>query len=236
MRWTAPDTKRVMEAVDGSWPAAAFIPCGPFMLRRGEGGGKRVSAASVVGAYKDADIRTAEAEMCTMGQPRLFQLSGEVALDGQLESDGYQVIDPVILYAAPPADLSGDRLEEIEEPSKELVSYWAGRNVGEGRINIMRRTAAPKVCLAIRDGEDIIAAAYFAVDGDVGMIHAVDVHPDHRRKDLGRKLMQGAANWATRHHVESFTLAVIAENRPARALYASMGMQECGAYHYRIKE
>ena len=59
----APDRAALLRLLEATWPAAALHPCGPFVLRDGAGGGKRVSAATVMGAWSDADIARAEAAM-----------------------------------------------------------------------------------------------------------------------------------------------------------------------------
>ena len=55
---TPDDLAQVMEA---TWPPARMWQQGPFILRDGAGGGKRVAAASCDGDWTDADIDAAEA-------------------------------------------------------------------------------------------------------------------------------------------------------------------------------
>jgi len=65
------------------------------------------------------------------------------------------------------------------------------------------------------------------------MLHALVVDPKHRRKGLAGHMMAQAAIWAARQGCDWLTLAVGAQNTPARALYASLGMRAVGSYHYR---
>ncbi len=233
MSWVAPDTARMMAAVDATWSAAEFRPCGPFTLRRGAGGGKRVSAASLSGCFTEADIRQAEAEMLAMGQPKLFQLYGDGGLDAWLAADGYRKFDEVTLYAIPTAQMAGEAVQGPETPTVELADFWALRGIGTGRLDVMRRVTAPKICLTIGD---VQAAAFVAADQDIALIHALEVSPNHRRQGLGRRIMAGAARWAMTNGVDTLGQVVLSDNAGARALYEALGMQECGTYHYRIKE
>ncbi|WP_309668310.1 hypothetical protein [Tabrizicola sp.] len=85
---------RIME---DTWPAAWVWPCGPFSLRDGAGGGKRVSAASCDGVWSDGDLAAAEAEMAV---PLFLIRAGDSALDLALAARGDRIVDPVVAYAA----------------------------------------------------------------------------------------------------------------------------------------
>jgi hypothetical protein len=90
---------QVMEA---TWPPARAWRAGPWMLRDGAGGGKRVSAATAEGAWVTDDLPTAEAAMRDMAQKPLFLIrDGDATLDDTLATRHYSIIDPVVAYAAP---------------------------------------------------------------------------------------------------------------------------------------
>lgn len=61
-------------AMEATWPPVAVWQTGPWTLRQGGGGGKRVAAASATGAVSEADLIGAEAAMAALGQERLFLL------------------------------------------------------------------------------------------------------------------------------------------------------------------
>lgn len=63
----APDL--LAEVTEATWPPAATHRHGPWLIREGQGGGQRVSAASATGNWTEADIPTAEAAMRALGQP-----------------------------------------------------------------------------------------------------------------------------------------------------------------------
>ncbi len=236
MTWVPPNTKRIMQVVDVTWSAAEFIPCGPFTLRRGNDGGKRVSSASVEGAFSGENIRAVTKEMARIGQPELFQISDtDEALDDTLAKLGYKVIDRVTLFAVP-VDLIADAgLSTLElEPTPEMTTLWAEGGIGAGRLDVMRRVTAPKTCLLETLNSQPAAAAFVGCDGDTAMFHALEVHQAARRNGLGQRLIRAMAAWAKSQGATTLTLVVLSENQAARGLYRSLGFIEVGNYHYRI--
>jgi GNAT superfamily N-acetyltransferase len=71
-------------------------------------------------------------------------------------------------------------------------------------------------------------------DGDIAMLHAIEVSPRHRRQGVARAIIARAAAWAAGQGCGWLGLAVTTANEPARALYTALGMAEVGTYHYRI--
>ena len=234
-----PDAARLYEVIDGTWPAAEFRQLGPFLLRRGEGGGNRVSAASTTGPVKEADIDAAEAAMQAMGQPRLFQIrAGDDALDAQLAARGYNVVDPVNLYVAPVGVLATDlpppiTTFDVWEPLAIQIDIWAKGGIGPGRIAVMQRVTGPKTSLLGRLNDHPGGAAFVAIHDGVAMVHAVEVPPHLRKQGMGRWFMRMAAFWARDSGAQHIAVVCTQANPGANALYASLGMSLVGQYHYR---
>ena len=67
-----------------------------------------------------------------------------------------------------------------------------------------------------------------------GMLWGMYVRPDHRAAGIGRKLVEAIIAHA-RQHVELLQLFVIADNLPARRLYASLGFVEYGIERHATK-
>lgn len=111
--------------------AARFISHGPWTLREGRGGGKRVSAASANGPVTEADIDTAIAGLAELDQKPLFQVrDGDDALDAMLEARGFVVIDPVVLYITPVETLTDKPIPKVTafsiwEPLAIMEEIWA---------------------------------------------------------------------------------------------------------------
>jgi GNAT superfamily N-acetyltransferase len=236
-----PGTARLMAAVDATWPPAERVARGGWVLRRGAGGGKRVSAASPAGPAAAGGIAEAEAAMRAWGQPALFRLTAaDAAVDRDLAARGYRVVDPVVLYVAPAARLAGEGSHmaacyRVEGLPAILEEIWDAGGIGPGRRAVMDRVALPKTRLLSRAEDVPCGAAFVAVDGEVAMIHAIEVLARLRRKGAARLLIEGAARFAAEHGAATLALAVAEANAPARGLYARLGMLEAGGYHYRLE-
>lgn len=236
MTWTPPNTKRIMQVVDRTWSAAEFIPCGPFTLRRGRSGGKRVSSASVEGAFTPADIQAVTAEMARIGQPELFQISdSDGALDATLNDMGYDVIDRVTLFAVQVDSIADiGKVTQMSDPPADMIDVWADAGIGEGRLDVMRRVYHPKSYLLQHHDSQPAALAFVGCDKDTAMIHAIEVQQFARRKGYGQAMLRAAAAWVQSQGGKTLTLVVLSDNKAACALYRSVGMIEVGKYHYRI--
>lgn len=224
------------EVMEATWPPASSWQFGPFTLRDGAGGGKRVSAASLDGSFTKADLDALEA---AMPAPLMLVRAGETALDAALDARGWQIVDPVVAYAAPVDRLAADlpRLTAFPHwPPLEIArSVWAEGGIGPARIAVMERVQAPKAALLGRIDDRSAGVAFVACHGDEAMLHALEVRQSHRRQGLGKNLLHAAANWAAAQQARRLSLVVTRQNAAARALYARLGMEVVGEYHYRMK-
>lgn len=226
--------------LEATWPAAARLACGPFLLRQGLGGGQRVSAATAEGDWTLADIAAAEAAMRDLGQmPLMLIRAGEEALDAALAAQGWQIHDPVLAYAAPVAALmapvSGMAVFAHWPPLAITADLWAEGGIGPERLAVMQRAPGPKTALLARNADKPCGAAFVAQHGHHAMLHALEVRPALRRAGSGRRLLQAAANWAAAQGATDLSLAVTEANAPARRLYEALGMAPITRYHYRRK-
>ncbi|MEE9454621.1 MAG: GNAT family N-acetyltransferase [Paracoccaceae bacterium] len=243
MSWTPPSADRLYAVIDTTWPAASMQEIGPFTLRRGAGGGQRVSAASLrEDHFTPQDIETVEQAMDAITQPRLFMLRDQdQALGSALADRGYFIKDPVTLFAAPSAKLAaldpkGLVAIDAPEPLAVMVEIWQKGGIGAGRLHVMRRAPAPKACFLGRIMDQPAGAMYVGCDHDIAMLHALEVTPNMRRLGLGRQMMGAAGAWGLRNGAATFSLAVLTSNTAACGLYRSLGMVEVGRYHYRKQE
>jgi GNAT superfamily N-acetyltransferase len=67
------------------------------------------------------------------------------------------------------------------------------------------------------------------------MLHALEILPHQRRKGMGVWMMRQAAYWAAEQGATELAVLCTRANAGANALYARLGMQQSGGYHYRIK-
>jgi ribosomal protein S18 acetylase RimI-like enzyme len=226
------------EVMEATWPAASVRRLGPFALREGAGGGQRVSAGSVEGAFSAGELAAA---IAAMDQPLFVIYPGrsaeDAALDAALEARGFALHDPVVAYAAPVASLTGE-LPYLAgfphwPPLASACEVWAEGGIGPARVAVMERVAGPKTAVLARGGDRAAGAVFVACHGGVAMLHALEVRPAQRRQGAGGHLLRAAANWAAGQGAEVLSLVVTERNAAARALYARAGMAEVGRYHYR---
>ena len=224
---------KVMEA---TWPAAGRRSLGPFTLRDGAGGGKRVSAASLEGPFTETDIDAVEG---AMAEPLMLIRDGEADLDAALHARGWRVVDPVVAYAAPVATLAAD-LPPLAAfphwpPLAVTRAIWDEGGIGPDRVAVMQRASGPRTALLARDGDRPAGVAFVACHRDEAMLHALEVNPTLRRQGVGQTLLHAAANWASEQGARRLSLVVTRQNAAACALYARLGMGVVGHYHYRMK-
>ncbi|QCO56216.1 GNAT family N-acetyltransferase [Pseudorhodobacter turbinis] len=227
---------------EATWPPASITQHGPWRVREGRSGGQRVSATTANGPVNASDIAQAEAAMAALGQTPLFMVRpSDAALDGLLDAQGYLRHDPVVIYAAPVTTLADPALSPmaaftIWPPLGIATQLWAEAGIGAGRLAVMDRTQGPKTCLLGRVNDRAAGVAFIACHGKTAMLHALEISPSQRRNGAARNMMRAAAVWAADQGADTLCLAVTENNIAARALYANLGMDEVGAYHYRVKQ
>ncbi len=230
---------RIFATIDGTWPAARFLCRGPWMLRDGQGGGKRVSAASTTETVTDADIAQAVADMAALGQPPLFMVRGtDDPLDAQLAALGYAVVDPSIAYAAPVDVLTDIPLPRVTvlphwAPLAITREIWASGGIGPARVAVMERATGPRTALLGRYNDKPAGAAFVAMHEKTAMLHALEILPHQRQQGMGKWFMRAAAIWARDNGADTIAVICTKANTGANALYTSLGMQAVGGYHYR---
>ncbi|GGG67335.1 N-acetyltransferase [Salipiger pallidus] len=237
-----PDLPALYAAVDGTWPAARIVEAGPWLLREGGGGGKRVSCASAAGAWTADDIPAAAKAMQLLGQDPLFMIRvGDDALDAALQDEGFDVIDPVNLWLIPVERLTDLKIPRLTtfacwEPLAILREIWAEAGIGEARLRVMARTTGPRTAIMGRLSDRPAGAGFCAVYNGIAMVHALEIRAEHRGQGLGKWMMRHAAQWAEAEGAAWMAVLCLKDNGPANGLYASLGFECVGQYHYRIRQ
>lgn len=223
------------DVMEATWPPARTWQEGAVTLRDGAGGGKRVSAASCDGAWTGADLATLD----RMAAPLVLIRATDGALDAALAARGWRIADPVVAYAAGVATLAADlpALAAFAHwpPLAVTRAIWDEAGIGPDRVAVMARATGGRTALLARDGDRSAGVAFVARHKTEAMLHALEVRPDHRRRGVGATLLRAAANWAAAEGADRLSLVVTERNAGARALYARLGMQVVGQYHYRMK-
>lgn len=223
------------ETLAATWPAAEIRRLGPWTLRRGDGGGNRVSAATLDGPMRDLDA--AEAAMRRWGQTPLFMIrAGEGALDDALADRGYARRDPTLILSAGAADIAPPgALAAIPcaGPLACMTEIWTAGGIGPERRAVMARSPPPRTWLLGRLENRPAGAAFLAARDDAAMLHALEVAAPARRRGLGAEMVRAAAAWAAAQGAARLLAAVTEANGAARGLYAGLGFREAARYHYR---
>ena len=237
-------TSFAFDLLEATWPAATRTKLGPFTLRDGQGGGSRVSAATLDGGgagLPSADqLAQAEAGMDALGQKRIFQIRpGQEAFDADLQARGYAARDETRLWSCPVGLLCDREIPRVTtfcvwQPLAIQREIWVEGGIGPARLAVMERVTGPKTAILGRREDKPAAAAFVALHEGRAMLHALEVRPAHRRHGMGEWMMRQAAIWARDHGASELCLLATTANRPANALYARLGMQQGDGYHYRV--
>lgn len=237
-----PDAHTLYDVIDHTWPAAQTIQSGPFLLRDGQSGGKRVSAATTMRTdWTDADIDAAEQGMFDLKQTSLFMIrEGDQRLDDALEERGYQIVDPVVMYCMPVSALSGNvppRVStfEVWRPLAIGFDIWSAGGIDKGRWDVMERAEGPKTSILGRWNDSPAGAGFVGIHDGIAMMHALEILPHQRRQGMAEKMMAQAAIWAERNQASHISAVCTLANDAANKLYSKLGMTVVGHYHYRQK-
>lgn len=228
------------QMIDATWPAKSKHDLHGWTIREGAGGGSRVSAATALNVPKIGDISSAETAMRDLGQTPLFMVrAGEDELDAALETAGYVVKDPTVLYSVSTTVLTTQRPPavtcfQVWPPLATQVEIWAAGGVDDARLAVMHRAQGPKTCILGRIDDTPAGTAFGAIYNNTAMLHAIETTPAFRRQGLGRHMIRALAYWAQDHGATNIALLVTKANSNAINLYTSMGFAPVGGYQYRI--
>ncbi|MEO0402034.1 MAG: GNAT family N-acetyltransferase [Pseudomonadota bacterium] len=229
------------DAIEGTWPPATVQTVGPWTIRDGQGGGKRVSAATANGPVCADDLPRAEAAMRAVGQAPLFMIRDtDTALDALLEAQGYDVIDPTNGYAIATQHLTNVAIPRVTafaiwEPLAIMGEVWGKGGIGPARLEVMAR-ARQKTGILARWNEKPAGVGFVAIHEGTAMVHAVEVLAHQRRQGVAQWIMRRAAFWAQEHGADTLAVLTTASNGPANALYQQLGFQQLSGYHYRAAQ
>ncbi|WP_134681892.1 GNAT family N-acetyltransferase [Paracoccus ravus] len=237
-----PDDPDLARAFETTWPAAEYADHGALRSGRGLGAGGRVSSTRALSPdWSAEDIAMAEARHRDWDQRPMFRLpDSDQRLSEALTARGYRRETPTAIMAAESAALvrayPAMTTFAIWPALQIQRDIWAAGNISGARQAVMDRIALPRTTLLGRIDDRAAAAAFVAVDGEVAMIHAIEVAPQFRRRGMAGWLIARAAEWAAGHGATRLGLAVSRANTGARASYDMLGFREIGGYGYWAKD
>jgi GNAT superfamily N-acetyltransferase len=156
-----------------------------------------------------------------------------------LAGKGYRIKDPVTLYAAPIDRIATHRPPPVTTfevwPALAIqADIWAEGGIGSERMAVMERADCPKTTILGRINDTPAGTAYVGISNGIAMFHALEVAQRFRRRGLAAHMIRAMAFWARENGAKHFALVVTEANVGANALYASLGFDVVGHYHYRI--
>ncbi|MGH2995779.1 MAG: GNAT family N-acetyltransferase [Gaiellaceae bacterium] len=126
------------------------------------------------------------------------------------------------------------------EPQGWLITDGGWRGVSEERRYLRAVRRHPDAAVLVAEGpEGLVGRLSLARDPHPASRHVADlglmVAQSHRRRGIGRALMQAAEEWAREAGVRKLELHVFPHNAAAIALYESLGYEREGLRrgHYR---
>ena len=152
-------------------------------------------------------------------QPPDRSASAPVAPVAPLEPEYHVVLArPRDLPLLPSIELAAARLLAGIAPSSVL-----GETTSQFELRKARRLGRLWVVLA---GDEPVGFAHVVVhERGVAHLEEVDVHPDHGRRGLGRRLVQTVCAWATSHGFDAVTLTTFREPPWNMPFYARLGFE-----------
>ena len=226
-------------------PAEETADIDGWIWRFTGGGSLRANSVSALGfAGRDVDAAIAEVEWRYRARraPVIFQMSPERMpgdLDDRLAHCGYRRREPstTLAKAIDPKIQTPAGVEIAGMPSEDwLRIYLAGISPDRRKIapTILARIPGPKAfALSRRDGKPA-STALGVVDGTVVIAECVSTRADMRRNGSGGDVMRGLEAWGAAREATVIGLQAVAANKPAQAMYASLGYTRVGEHHYRI--
>jgi N-acetylglutamate synthase len=137
---------------------------------------------------------------------------------------------PLTAFTTPPAMTTFP----LWPPLGVMRLIWEEDGTRAAKQRVMDRAPAPKTAILGRTSDRAAGAAFVTIVRGVAFLHALTVSPALRRQGTARNILCAAAAWAQVEGTETLALAVTKGNAAARSLYASLGMEVVGQYHYRI--
>jgi RimJ/RimL family protein N-acetyltransferase len=119
------------------------------------------------------------------------------------------------------------------EPEGWLVTDGSWRSVGEERRYLRTIARYPHAAVIVaEDGDRVVGRLSLARDAHPASAHVADlglmVAATHRRRGIGRALLEAAAQWARESGVRKLELHVLPYNAAAIALYEEFGFRREG--------
>lgn len=247
--WLAEDACR------NAWPSPRQVLLGGFLLRAAGGPTRRTNSLNPLrdrapGSRYDVSpvIEACERIYAAQGRHAIARVPAIApGMDASLERRGYTAYAECCTLFADLTGLAG--LGGAPDPDVSL-SGAPGEDWLEARSRLNRADAEadrvyramteaivlPKVFAALRVDGAVAAMAYAALQPPLVVIESVGTLEAARGRGHARRILTALMRWGGERGATGACLQVMAENRPARALYEALGFRELFRYHYRRRD
>ncbi|GAB6845248.1 ribosomal protein S18 acetylase RimI-like enzyme [Methylorubrum rhodinum] len=239
----------VEEACLNAWPLPCQRLVGGYLLRASGGPSRRPNSVNPLRGHRaepEAVIAACEAAYAGLGRPALFRVP-EIApdLDASLERRGYTAFGRSLTLLADLADHAWPPDPEVTlapSPDADWLAARAALNAADSETSrvyaeMIRTILLPKAFAAIRRDGAVAAMAYAALDRDLVVIESVGTLEALRGQGLARRVVAALLRWGRAEGARAACLQVVADNAPARRLYAGLGFaRELFSYSYRSRD
>jgi ribosomal protein S18 acetylase RimI-like enzyme len=238
---------RIEAACLNAWPSHREIVLGGWLLRASGGPTRRANSANPLhpGVLIDeAHIDRVESVYRRLGQRVLFRVPGIIdCIDTKLAARGYEIDGVTRTLYGDMADLTLETAE-VSVTALPDEDWLSARDRLSGNDDagcaayraIIASILLPCGFAAVRHEGRIVSIAFGAMQDGLLVLESVMTDPEMRGLGLARQCVSGLVLWARQQGIEGVALQVMADNAPARRLYAGLGIgRDLYGYHYRVK-
>jgi ribosomal protein S18 acetylase RimI-like enzyme len=240
---------RRLEAVSfRSWPATNTHYDGAWAIRLTAGHpSRRINSVNPLDPADHADlegrIQRAAERFKAFGRPLVFRQSplAPVDLENMLDARGWPRFDETIVMTADldqvPLDNAIDQVP-MKDTGRWLDNIIAmksiAREVKPGLSELIGSIQTSVGLFVTESSEGMPYSAAMCVhDNDLAGLFEIVTHPGFRHQGRGREIVLNSLRWAKKRGARRAWLQVVSANRPALALYRSLGFREAYRYAYR---
>lgn len=244
------DHKLIEELALNNWPALTTLLYDGWILRFAEGVTKRSNSVSpLYGSTLDLNQKIEDCENVYAANqlPAIFKITPFIHpadLDTALEQRGYEMIDITSIQT-----LKLDRLAEpllntvkILEHADEnwLEQYSKMDQASASKMDTMVRMLShirtrKGFILLYHNGQAVACGLGVIERGFIGLYNIV-TDAAYRNQGFGEQMILHLLRWGQAHGATDSYLAVVANNGPARSLYAKIGYTEVYTHWYRLQK
>ncbi|MFI9011338.1 GNAT family N-acetyltransferase [Actinosynnema sp. NPDC053489] len=239
------DVTELEQRCADAWPALVDQPLGQWRLRAAGGFTGRANSALTSGdpgvPVPDALARVVDFAGRNGMAPTAHVVVG-APVEARVEAAGWRVdVDhpggaESLVMTGGPAGFASPKAAGVVVADAPPPGWWelaAQRDPTPAQRHVLTSGDRVGFGAVLRDGV-AVAAVRGAVVGDLLHVARLAVHPRARRRGLARELMRGLAAWGVEHGATTCALQVAEHNRPAIALYESLGCAEHHRYRYWV--